>query len=350
MVRFKKNVSWVEVSYKENSLILSIYGDIKFRILNQIIEKLTQESNRHNEMKYMENFVLDLSNISYITSSAALGLICLSAAIMNKKIDKIATPLNLYLKRSKERVLNYLIYLGFFQEMVNKAGLLECEDLIILEDKRKKRRTYMSKDSLDDLKPIILPMKTIPVKGGTRFVGSEDFQNTCQNFMNDIKYSFEELFSSSHYNFDKKDLYEFRETNGELFVNIFQHSASWGLALIHAKPIEGTMISYHDIGIGIKESFNSSPKVGGEFQKFETDLEAMLFALVEGNSSKIGGNGRGLTVLEEFVLNRNGTIEIKSGNHSLIKKPGDKFGVQYWRAKKVPEFPGTQINYFIPSN
>ena len=160
--------------------------------------------------------------------------------------------------------------------------------------------------------------------------------------------TFERLFSSSHFNFDKAEKHDFWLSNSELYTNIFKHSASWGLVTIHANPARGTTVCYHDIGIGIKSSVNSSEKAGREFEKFETDYEAMKWALKEGNSSELDGNGIGLNIIEDFVLRKNGTIEVRSGQCLLQKKPDDQAGERNWRYQRKPWFLGTQINFFIP--
>jgi hypothetical protein len=261
-------------------------------------------------------------------------------------------PTSFYLRRPPERVLSYLATLNFFTQMSNKANLLGCEDLVHFEDERKqrsrKKQTWSSFNNqlVNDNRPIVWPMETIPCKGD--WIGGQDFENACQHFINHAYAHFEKLFSSSHFNFDSSDMREFFSANGELYENIFEHSHSWGLGLIHARPNYGITVCYHDIGIGIKGSFNSSPKAGREFEKFKNDYDAMKWALEEGYSSKIGGNGIGLNIVEDFVLSRNGTIEIRSGQCFLQKKPGDQSGERNWRPKNVPWFPGTQINFFIP--
>jgi hypothetical protein len=171
---------------------------------------------------------------------------------------------------------------------------------------------------------------------------------SCRNYLGNVKSFFYRLFRSSHFNFSDNDISKFIEANGELIHNIFQHSDSWGLGSIHANPTQGTTVSWHDIGLGIKESLNSSPKVGIDFDKFTDDYKAMKWAITEGNSSKEKGNGAGLNVVEQFVLEKKGYIDIRSGNSLLRKTPLDKIGEKYWNHKIVPWFPGTQINFFIP--
>jgi len=346
----KIRVSKVNIYFDRNSLIIKISGIMKSGTLNLIMKQLTVANKRHEYT--ITDIILDLSDVYPISSAAVVGLVCLCSALMTNKMKEIASPLNFYLRRPSESVLTYLATLCFFTQMSNKANLLGCEDLVRFEDKReqrsRKKQKSVSFDSHfdDDGKPIILPIKTIPCKGDS--INDQDFENACQYFVNEVYDTFKRLFFSSHFNFSEGALREFCSANGELFVNIFEHSNSWGLGAIHANPARGTTVCYHDVGVCIKASVNSSPKAGREFEKFETDHEAMKWALKEGNSSKLSGNGRGLTVVEEFVLEKNGTIEMRSGCCLLRKKPGDQPGDENWRALNVPWFPGTQINFFIP--
>ena len=346
-MREKIRASKVNVYFEGNSLIIGILGMVKARTLDLIMEELTV-ANKGQEYT-ITDMILDLSDVYPISSAAAVGLVCLCSALMlpNNKMKEIASPSNFYLRRPSERVLTYLTTLDFFTQMSNWARLLGCEDLVHYESSRKKQKA-VSFDSRfdDDRKPIVLPMKTIPRKGGSK--RDRDFENACQDFVNQIYDTFKRLFSSSHFNFSEGDLRKFCSANGELFVNIFEHSDSWGLGTVHANPARGTTVCYHDIGVGIKASVNSSPKSGKGFEKFETDYKAMKWAVKEGNSRKLSGNGRGLTVVEEFVLDKNGTLEIRSGCCSLYKKSGDTPGEKNWRRRDLPWFPGTQINFSVP--
>jgi len=346
MIRKRAKGSNVYIQFDGNYLVIGLSGNVKAGTLNIIMKELTVV-NRQQEYK-ITDMILDLSDVYPITSAAAVGLVCLCSALMTNKMKEIASPSNFYLKRPSNGVLSYLTTLGFFTQMSNKARLLGCEDLVHSEsEKRERRRGRHVPNSFDnDVRPIVWPMETIPTKGNS--ISDQNFENACQHFVNKGADTFDRLFSSSHFNFDKGDKHNFWSSNVELYMNIFEHSASWGLATIHANPAHGTTVCYHDIGIGIKGSVNSSPKAGKEFEEFETDYDAMKWALKEGNSSKSGGNGIGLNIVEDFILSRNGTIEIRSGQCLPQKKQGDQPGEKYWRNQNVPWFPGTQINFFIP--
>lgn len=349
-MRKRARESNVDVYFEGNCLVIGMSGVVKVRTLDLIIKELTIERNRREYT--MTDLILDLSDVYPISPAAAVGLVCLCSALMRNKMKEIASPSNFYLKRPPNGVLTYLTTLGFFTQMSDKARLLGCEDLVHSEFEKKQRRRKkqkpltFDKDLTDDNHPIVWPIEAISRKGSSIY--DQDFENACQHFVNNAADTFDRLFSSSHFNFNKGDKHNFWSSNVELYMNIFEHSISWGLATIHANSAHGTTICYHDIGIGIKGSVNSSPKAGKEFEKFETDYDAMKWALEEGNSSKSDGNGIGLNIVEDFVLSRNGTIEIRSGQCLLQKKPGDQRGEKYWRKQNVPWFPGTQITFFIP--
>ena len=354
MMRKRARESNVDVYFEGNCLLIRMSGIVKVRTIDLVMEELTIVRKRQEYT--MTDLILDLSDVYSISPAAAVGLVCLCSALMTNKMEEIASPSNFYLKRPSNGVLTYLTTLGFFTQMSNKATLLGCEDLVHSESEKKQRKKQRGREkqipvifdnSLDnDARPIVWPMETIPTKGSS--ISDQDFENACQHFVNNGADTFDRLFSSSHFNFDKGDKHNFWSSNVELYMNIFEHSNSWGLATIHANPAHGTIACYHDIGIGIKGSVNFSPKAGKEFEKFETDYDAMKWSLKEGNSSKSGGNGIGLNIVEDFVLSKNGTIEIRSGQCLLQKKPGDQPGEKYWRNKNVPWFPGTQINFFVP--
>lgn len=350
-MRKRARGSKVDIHFDGNCLVIGMSGIVIARTLDIIMKELTA-GKRRQEYR-ITDMVLDLSEVYPISPVAAVSLVCLCSALMKNNMEEIASPSCFYIHRPPERVLTYLSALGFFTQMSIKAGLLGCEDLVHSEGERKQRsrkkqKVFISDNRLDnDKRPIVWPMETIPPKGSS--IGEQDFETaSCQDFVHHAAAYFERLFSSSHFNFNKGDLHEFWSSNVELYMNIFEHSGSWGLATIHANPARGTTVCYHDIGVGIRSSVNSSPKSGKEFEKFETDYDAMKWALKEGNSSKLDGNGIGLNIVEDFVLSRNGTIEIRSGQCLFQKKLGDQPGEENWRVQNVPWFPGTQINFFVP--
>lgn len=327
----------VDVNFKENHLIIGISGVVTVRTLDVILKEIAKVKEHPISV-----VTLDLSEISMIKLGGVCHLVCLcSFLVRNSNIT-----LQLYLRRPPDKVLSYLTTLGFFTQLSIKADLLGCEDLVHFEQERKNRtrkRTARSAygTSLDnDSRPNVWPMETIPQKGDS--IATRDFENACLCFVNNAANTFEALFSSSRFNFNEGNRHDFWQSNIELYKNIFEHSnSSLGIGTIHANPRNGTIVCYHDIGIGIKGSIHASPKIK---EKIETDYDAIKWALVEGNSSKIDGSGKGLHIVEDFVLKRNGVLEIRSGACLLQRKTREAD----WKPYSVPWFPGTQINFFIP--
>jgi len=343
----RRRESQAEVLLENNNLSIKIAGNMRVRTIDVILKEMLLKK-RKAEYVIESAMILDLSELVFISPAAATGIVCLCSALMSNKMTVVANPSAFYMRRPPENVLTYLSTFHFFTQLINKANLLGCEDLAAFESERTERKSKVKKiDGPDnEEKPIVLPMRTIPQKGAAE--RDHIFEQACLQFINEIYPTFRKLFSSVHFNFYDGDIYQFKEANGELFVNVFEHSRSWGIASIHANPRSGTIVSYCDIGVGMKGSVNSSPKARKEYDVFETDTVAIKWALKEGNSSKVGGNGRGLNVVEEFVLQRKGNIELRSGSSLFRKKPGDKPGVENWSISSVPWFPGTQINFFVP--
>jgi hypothetical protein len=353
--------SGFNVYFDEDYLVIEGFGELSFGLINTLLIKLNlvQDGKEYTGI----NLLLDFSKVYHIRPAAAMGTLCLCSALSTNKIKGIINLSGLYLRRPCSEVLTYLATIGFFTQMSMKAELLGCEDLVRdesrmdkyrkskIEELRKRNLRAFTSDAqiADDNKSIVWPMEAIQKKGES--IRERDFEDLCRRFINHARDYFEGLFSSSHFNFAKNDLHDFWEANVELYTNIFEHSDSWGLGMIHAQPDYGTTVCYHDIGVGIKGSLNSSPKLGKEFERFETDKEAMKWALNEGHSSKlsgISGNGIGLNIVEDFILSKSGNIEIRSGQCLLYKKPGDRSGSERWRCQNVSWFPGTQINFFVP--
>lgn len=341
--RFSK----VKVDFDCAILTIKISGTIKFDVLNMVLKELQKLSYKYIEV---EELILDLSALNKITSAATAVLVCLFSALADNKMREIKINSGLSIERPPDRVLSYLTTLGFFTQMKKKANLLECENMVKWEEQKKKRRkmrkraTIANKDPNIEVKPIVFPISIIPKIDSSSIAGA-NFQASSHNYINGIIDTYSSLFYSDHYNFSEEEFSVFCAANGELFENIFEHSLSWGIGVIHANPREGTTVSYYDIGIGFKENLNSSPKAGKEYNTFSTDCEAINWACKEKNSSKINGNGRGLTIVQEFIEKSKGSIAIRSGKCMLYKKPED---FKWRKMKNIQWFPGTQINFFVP--
>lgn len=337
----KSNIS---VRIDRHCLEIIISGIVTARTLDSILKEMRLERERQEfTASDVRDLVVDLSNATMIELSGAGHLVCLCSALMTNKLKEIASPSTMYLRRPTGNVLTWLTRIGFFTSMSAKAKLLGHGELVHAEEKMRELSGKQAQaiastwvDSGD--RPIVWPIELVPHKEGSS--AYRNFENACQYFLNHAHDQFDRLFSSSHFNFDRGDVHDFWNANSELYRNIFEHSDSWGLATIHARPQYGTVVCYYDIGIGIKGSVNASSNIPREF---DTDYDAIKWALVEGHSSKIGGSGLGLNIVGDFVLSRDGTIELRSGQCLLQKRPGDTD----WRAQVVPWFPGTQINFFV---
>lgn len=328
-----------------NSLKIALSGHVGARSLDTILREMSRVSRDKSSVSNMENLIVDLSGVNTIAPAGATGLVSLCSALMTNRIAEMGNPSVIYLRHPPEHVLTYLTAIGFFTLMSAKAKLLGCGDFVRREDRLRERdrRTriegVLDKSSNSGNRPVVWPMRII----GHKEVGSgyRAFENACQSLVNDAINHFDELFSSLHFNFSQSDRHEFVSAIYELFVNVYEHSDSWGLAMIHARPDRGTFICCHDIGVGIRRSLADSPNVS---EKIENDYQAIRWALVEGHSRKVGGSGSGLTIIEEFVSERNGNIEIRSGECLLQRTSGSID----WKPYRVSWFPGTQLNLYVP--
>lgn len=336
--------SGVRIAIVRDSLEVGLYGIVTARILDSILRELNIQKTKGLVEGDAMNLIVDLSEVDVLRPGGAVGLVCLCSALMTNKMGQLFTPSRILLRHPSPNVLSYLTRIGFFTQMSAKAGLLGHTDLVRLEDEweerdKKKRTGCMSSRQLSgDERSIIWPMHLI---GNKENYNRRDFEDVCQHLVNDAANHFDDLFSSSHSKFDRGCQHDFLEANYELYMNVYDHSGSWGIPMIHMRPKYGTFICCYDIGIGIKESVNTSPNMK---IKRITDYDAIKWALVEGNTSKIDGNGLGLNVIEDFVLSRKGVIEIRSGECLLQRRPNHTD----WKPYRVSWFPGMQVNIFVP--
>jgi len=341
-----KRASKVVITTEQNSLEITVTGIITARTLDLILQEIYRQKSQSFTESTRVNLIVNLSGVSVIRPSGAVGLVCLCSALMTNKMKNLASPSTFFLRHPPENVVSYLTRIGFFTQMSMKANLMGHHDLIVREEHLRHRDRNMRMQDMvaghfdSKSRPIVWPMQLIGRKEDQHT--HRDFEDTCQQLVNSAADHFDSLFSSSHFNFDRRDKHDFLLANYELYMNIYDHSESWGLAMIHARPEHGTYICCNDIGIGIRKSVNASHKIR---KQLETDHEAIKWALIEGNSSKDDGNGLGLNIIEEFVTSRKGTIEIRSGECLLQRNSADA----NWIPHRVPWFPGTQINMFVPA-
>jgi len=334
----------VSVRIEESAVEVNLSGIISARALDVVLTEMVRTKGRSNFVDNDCRLVVDLSQVKAVMPSGATSLVSLCSALMEHKIGDLARPSIIELRRPPSHVLTYLTRIGFFTAMASKADLVGCTDLVRTEEEKASRSTAKDpKDIWDrqerDNKPVVWPISLIGHKESHRT--RLDFDCFCQRLVNNAAQHFEGLFASPHFNFDGRDMHDFLLSNYELYMNVFDHSKSWGLTMIHARPKYGTFVCCHDIGIGVRENVKSSPKVKSSFSK---DSDAIRWALTEGNSSRIDGNGLGLNIVEDFVCSRKGMLEIRSGECLMQRSPRNV----NWRSHHVPWFPGTQINLFVP--
>jgi len=317
------------ISHIDNDKItLELPSSVSLNTLDSLVEEIKTVYRKNK--KSFNHIVLDLSGIKYIEPEGALSLICFCSSIKNKNEN-----VSFHFIYPPENVLRYLITIGFFGQMSNKVGVIDRQDIVNYENKlRQERRMKQKKHSNHSkLKSIILPIETIPQKNDT--ISGGDFENMSITFVNHAITTLNELFTLLHFNLNVVDQRQFILSNRELYRNIFEHSKSWGIALIHARPYYGTTVCYYDIGIGFK----------GSVAKFNSDLESIEWALIDGNSSKSRhtNDGFGLTIVQDLVLRKNGYIKIRSGEWFLQINSNSR------KSHKVNRFPGVQMSYFIPN-
>jgi len=300
------------------------------RVDSSILDQLAQETAEiyHTDRSLLDNVLLDLKSVEYIDPEGALSIICFCAAL-RKKNSNISFEV-LY---PSGKVVDYLAWIGFFGQLNNKVGLPKRQDLVHLENTMRIERSSRIKERKLSAIPtaILLPLESIPAAG--TLTTANAYEEKCRHFVNHMSDTLGELFSSAHYNFSGWDEHDFLLSNSELFKNTFQHSNSWGLGMVHARPDFGTTVCFYDIGVGFRGS------VGKDDAR-----KSIEWAMVDGNSSKGGedNDGHGLTIVQNFVRRRNGTIKIRSGD-CLIEISRDK-----QIPSLVKRFPGVQISYFIP--
>ncbi|MGZ8748804.1 MAG: ATP-binding protein, partial [Mycobacterium sp.] len=160
-----------------------------------------------------------------------------------------------------------------------------------------------------NLQPVILPIELVADSQDCVVASSRD--TDCTRFLNRAAEVFEVLPTAGFQIFSG-DLRDFWRILAELYKNIYDHSNSWGLVTVVARPQYGTVISFHDLGIGILKSVES---LGA--RSLTSDEQAIRWALIEGNSSKVGNSGLGLALVSRFVSTCVGQFEIRSGNCRL---------------------------------
>jgi hypothetical protein len=293
--------------------------------------------------------VLDMADVRRVKPGGVGITLSLLACLAERTIDRRG-PLEIVGLSSQ--IESFLATLGVFSLLKRKAGLVNADDLIRLEEHRRGRRRERTRArpmglSAANAQPtsVVMPFEEIPMSAnGLYGVGQSDFDSCCRRFVNTAADNFEFLFQGAFLG-RQFDPHEFWQSNVELYKNVYDHSESWGLGVVFATtkpPDAGTVVSYHDIGIGIPSSVNAAPQHAASAL---SDDKALMWAVEERNSSKPGNNGLGLHIVSECVRKLGGRIEIRSGSSRLVRngREGE------WIVQHVPALPGSHVSFFIPA-
>jgi two-component sensor histidine kinase len=132
----------------------------------------------------------------------------------------------------------------------------------------------------------------------------------------------------------------------ELMTNAFDHSESprgcyvCAQSYYSAKKIR---LCIADFGIGILKSLRKSP----DYKQLNTDYEAIILAIREGVTSRVGKTaGYGLTHIHRFIKVNEGKMHIISGKGKVL---WDNTGTKNRRKEQTMRIPfmGTIINLEI---
>lgn len=274
--------------------------------------------------------------------AGACMLVCLLARLVERRPDCIV-PVEI-LPPPRE-VSSYLATLGFFSALNTKTLLVGCDKHLADDLRRRARRDQADRSRVPGAvrdssvsRTVVLPMQFLPASH--QGAGRSEFENHCQVFVNSLVDKFEHLFQSGHIS-GISSVRGFWSANLELAKNVFDHSEGWGLAAISASPRLGVTVTFHDVGIGIPTAVRRCSR---EASDIRSDEAALRWSLIEGNSSKPGNSGLGLHIVQRFVADANGTMEIRSGICRLRHAPSSAD----WQSSLVPSFVGTHVSLHIP--
>lgn len=214
---------------------------------------------------------------------------------------------------------------------------------------------YRLQENVNDIKLIAgKPKNTLERNGFLSFYGyksiSDDYQTTIPYRRFSIKdersfndYVFKELLNKSFFPQMSKILKKkIAESIYEIFVNAVMHSQTEEIftcgQYFRTKNTINFMIT--DLGIGIREVINNT------FGKNLTAIQAIKWALVDGNTTKKGvSGGLGLAILLEFIKLNDGIIQIISNDGFFEYKSSGEITKTFEN-----EFNGTAINISINAN
>ncbi|MCT4673546.1 MAG: hypothetical protein N4A37_09940 [Prolixibacteraceae bacterium] len=135
-----------------------------------------------------------------------------------------------------------------------------------------------------------------------------------------------------------KDL--FSDSVHELLTNVWEHSNN-DTVYICGQQYPATNNSCLDLTIS-DSGQGIATKVRDFIKDINTDIDAVAWAMQNGNTTKNTSGGLGLSLLEEFIIKNEGTLQVVSGTAFYERK-----GEQLNKRQLNYYLPGTYINIII---
>jgi hypothetical protein len=313
-------------TYKIKDSIVEI---LFYNKLDFSISELLSAILNNNETKKTRFLILNFEKATFITLPAALYIISFSSYFKTRETNLVKSEIN---KLNKD-LLPFLMSIGFFSTLVTRAGFV-FENAILSEERNLITQTKANQRS------IILPVSIVEFSNE-----KTNFEDYTRNFVRKFGQFFQLLTQSPTFNFENSpdELQELWEALYENIKNIFDHSKSEGIGSIQASTnLGGTTICFFDTGIGIAQSVMDSSQIN-----IHSETEAIDWALIDGNSSKIKGKagknlGHGFQIMKRFTDKRNGILTLRTGTHLFTYRN------KQWKNSLVNWFPGTQIIIYTP--
>ncbi|MEO8664755.1 MAG: hypothetical protein ABI462_04595 [Ignavibacteria bacterium] len=314
-----------------NSKILEIHFPVKidFMISNFLAEVL--DKNKVNEI---DRLILNLSGSKFITLPAVVFIICFSGYLKRFKNPYLETRIAV----NSDKIISYLVNVGFFTQMNVYANLIVSYDLLNMEKNIRSKK--FKENNISSNSSILFPISVIPEN-----IGERHFEEYSRSFVYHFNNFFFELSKNYKFGFSNTSE-ESQELFGSLYENIkniYDHSGTIGFGAIHSSLMQaGTVITFFDFGHGIINTVLDS----GKFDSTNR-IDAFYWALENGHSSKKekGNQGLGFTIIKNFVKKKNGILTIRTDKYLLNFRNGVNQPLKCFNY-----FPGTQIVLYVPIN